>query len=294
MNITEAKDILLTDFLAAIGCEPTGRTTSCVFYLSPLRSERNPSFKVNTTLNKWYDFGLGQGGGIIELGMLYYHTNDVSMVLHRIESDMHHPKPTRQRWNAMSVHRETVMEDVEVKPLTHFALRSYLRSRSIDADTAVNYCHEFWYTVRGKRYFAIAFGNINGGYELRNQFFKGCYKCKDISLYYESGNADKNHICIFEGFMDFLSYMTLRKKGGVPFCVYEPTGYIIMNSVAMLKKCLVLIQDYKHIHCYLDNDLAGCKTVETIVGLYGERVIDESVHYIEYKDLNDYLRGKKR
>ena len=29
MNISEAKDILLTDFLAAIGCEPTGRTTNC-------------------------------------------------------------------------------------------------------------------------------------------------------------------------------------------------------------------------------------------------------------------------
>ena len=40
--------------------------------------------------------------------------------------------------------------------------------------------------------------------------------------------------------------------------------------------------------------LEGRKTVETIVGLYGERVIDESVHYNEYKDLNDYLRGKKR
>ena len=44
----------------------------------------------------------------------------------------------------------------------------------------------------------------------------------------------------------------------------------------------------------LDNDLAGQKTVETIAGLYGERVSNEAVRYSEYKDLNDCLRGKKR
>ncbi len=112
MNISEAKDILLTDFLAAIGCEPTGRTKSCVFYLSPQRSERNPSFKENTALNKWYDFGLGQGGGIIDLGVLYYRTNDISVVLHRLETDLHLPKHSRQSWESMPIHRETIMEDV--------------------------------------------------------------------------------------------------------------------------------------------------------------------------------------
>lgn len=54
------------------------------------------------------------------------------------------------------------------------------------------------------------------------------------------------------------------------------------------------LQRYLHIHCYLDNDLAGKKTVETIAGLYGERVSNEAVRYSEYKDLNDCLRGKKR
>jgi len=34
--------------------------------------------------------------------------------------------------------------------------------------------------------------------------------------------------------------------------------------------------------------------VETIAGLYGERVSNEAVRYSEYKDLNDCLRGKKR
>lgn len=66
-----------------------------------------------------------------------------------------------------------------------------------------------------------------------------------------------------------------------------------MNSVGNLRKTLAHLQGYGHIHCYLDNDLAGQKTAETIAGLYGGRVSSESVRYTDYKDLNDYLRGKR-
>ena len=38
----------------------------------------------------------------------------------------------------------------------------------------------------------------------------------------------------------------------------------------------------------------GVRLRRPFVGLCGERMIDESVHYCEYQDLNDYLRGKKR
>ena len=66
-----------------------------------------------------------------------------------------------------------------------------------------------------------------------------------------------------------------------------------MNSISNLKKCLLELEQYIFIHCYLDNDLAGQKTVETIAGLYGIKVIDHSKNYYNYKDLNDYLRGKR-
>ena len=67
-----------------------------------------------------------------------------------------------------------------------------------------------------------------------------------------------------------------------------------MNSVNNLKNTLQLLEPYPYIHCYLDNDMAGQKTAETIAGLYGIRTINEAVRYAEYKDLNDYLRRRKR
>lgn len=96
------------------------------------------------------------------------------------------------------------------------------------------------------------------------------------------------------GFMDFLSYLTLKQSCNWTICIDQPCDYLVMNSVNNLKKALMYLQRYLHIHCYLDNDLAGQKTVETIAGLYGERVSNEAVRYSEYKDLNDCLRGKKR
>lgn len=94
--------------------------------------------------------------------------------------------------------------------------------------------------------------------------------------------------------MDFLSYQELHRKGDYHVCIDSPTDFLVMNSVSNLKKCLVELERYTTIHCYLDNDLAGRKTVETIAGLYGEKVIDHSESYYNYKDLNDYLRGKRR
>ena len=54
------------------------------------------------------------------------------------------------------------------------------------------------------------------------------------------------------------------------------------------------LEPYKESHCYLDNDIAEQKTVETFIGLFEGKVKDESARYREYKDLNDLLRGKKQ
>lgn len=93
--------------------------------------------------------------------------------------------------------------------------------------------------------------------------------------------------------MDFLSYLTLKQSDNKNICIDHPSDYLVMNSVNNLKKTLEAISDYQQIHCYLDNDMAGKKTVETISGIYAERTCDESSRYVEYKDLNDYLRDRK-
>lgn len=87
MNINEAKQIRLVEYLRIIGHSPVNARGCQYWYLSPLREERTPSFKVNDNLNEWYDFGISAGGDIIELGKHLYRTGNVSMVLLRISEN---------------------------------------------------------------------------------------------------------------------------------------------------------------------------------------------------------------
>ena len=117
---------------------------------------------------------------------------------------------------------------------------------------------------------------------------------KDITLLAHTFNEWQNGCLVFEGFMDFLAYMTLVKQQDRWFVVESPCDYMILNSVANLKQALHYLDRYTHIHCFLDNDQAGRKTVESISNVFEYRVTDESFRYADYKDVNDYLMRKKR
>ena len=76
MTIEEAKNIRLVDYLHSLGYPPVRQQGTNLWYKSPFREETEASFKVNTEINKWYDFGLGQGGNIIALASELYSSVD--------------------------------------------------------------------------------------------------------------------------------------------------------------------------------------------------------------------------
>ena len=168
MNIQQAKEIKLTDYLSALGHQPKRCSKSTSYYLSPLHAETKPSFKVNFSRNQWYDFALGKGGNIIALAQLLYNTDDVGTALQHIAADMNNPKPTMAKPSIQTQVETGKMDKVHIQDLSYPVLMSYLRSRHVDADIGKYYCKEIWYTFKGKRYFGIAFPNIRDGYELRN------------------------------------------------------------------------------------------------------------------------------
>lgn len=295
MNISEAKRIRIIDYLQQLGYTPLYEKYRQHWYLSPLRKEESASFCVNDRQNVWYDFGLSTGGDLVELCKHLYQTDSVSVVLSYIEVQARNPAVSRiLTVSADAPPVESLMKRVRVAPLQHNALLSYLRSRNIDMDVGQMFCHEVHYELRRKQYFGIAFENMSGGYEVRNPYYKGCIQGKDITLILHQAKQMQRHVCVFEGFMDFLSYLTLMRRECSDICIAHRADHIVMNSISNLKKTLVQLEDYPHIHCYLDNDLAGQKTAETIASMYEGRVTDESSRYSEYKDLNDYIRKKKR
>ena len=93
MNIQEVKNIRIADYLQSLGYTPVKQQGNSLWYKSPLREEKDASFKVNTELNKWYDFGLGKGGNIIALAEELYATDYVPYLLNKIFERVPHIRP---------------------------------------------------------------------------------------------------------------------------------------------------------------------------------------------------------
>ena len=159
------------------------------WYLSPLREEKEASFKVNRKLNVWYDHGLGQGGNIIDFGILYHHCSFKEAMEKLQEIFSFHPQiPTvQQHYSGTQNGRDNALEPaikvIAAKPITHPVLCRYLESRKIPLEIAEKYCKEIDFELHNKKYFAIGFENNSGGFELRNEHFKGSSSPKNVTTY---------------------------------------------------------------------------------------------------------------
>lgn len=290
MNTNEAKQIRIEEYLHSLGYDPVRKQGDSLWYKSPFRNEREPSFKVNTERNLWYDFGAGRGGNIIALAQELYASDSLPYLLERIAEQAPGVHPVSFSFGKQALSKPS-FQQLEVVPLSSPALYSYLRQRGINTELAKRECREVRYLTDGKPYFAVGFPNRSGGYEIRNKFFKGCIAPKDITHIRQTEPGET--CCLFEGFMDYLSFLTLRQAGHPDRPALDGQDCIVLNSVSNLSKALRPLGDYERIHCFLDNDRAGLEALREIQREYGSRVRDASYVYSGYKDLNDYLNGKK-
>lgn len=169
--------------------------------------------------------------------------------------------------------------NIRVELISNQALINYIQSRKIGLELARLYCQEVNYTVRNMNYFSIAFEND----KLSKQYFKGSSSSKDITTY----KNGKDSCLIFQGFWDMLSYFTL--KG-----ITQPKhDVVVLNSVLNLPKAVSFITTHDKVYTFLDNDLAGERTTNVLMGIC-KSLLNQSVHYSKFKDLNDYLCGKTK
>lgn len=92
VSIEEARQTNMIDYLSKLGHEPAKVRGCDYWYLSPLREERTPSFKINRKLNRWYDHELGKGGNLIDFGILYNNCT-VREFLHQLSGNLSFQKP---------------------------------------------------------------------------------------------------------------------------------------------------------------------------------------------------------
>ena len=281
----------IVEYLERKGIKPVRRTAAYALYCSPLREETHPSFKVDTEKNLWIDYAEGRGGSIIDLCMRL-ESCTLSEAIHRLGQNAFDNITCSSRKNFVPNNLQSTMAANETRKLISISdtlpphLREYLtKVRCIDLEKAKSFLKCISYEVRGRRYQAIGFANLSGGYELRDdKTFKGTIAPKDITPIF-TDRAEP--VCIFEGFMDFLSFLSMKE---------EITNHcLVMNSVSNVARTIRYLNDRHliHIHAFLDNDEAGRRTVQDFIKA-GFHVEDMNIHYKDFKDLNDFHVSRVR
>ncbi len=279
LSLEEARQTDIVDYLSKLGHEPSKIRGGDYWYLSPLREEKTPSFKVNRKLNRWYDQGLGKGGNIIDLAVLYNNCT-VGEFLHQLSGNFSFQKSLlihdQKNLNNTTENKINILQE---KSLSSFSLLRYLQQRRIPIDLAESFCKEVKYELNGKEYFGIGFKNDAGGYELRNPYFKAGSSPKGITTF-NNGATDAT---VFEGFIDFLSFMVIHKN--------QPqilTDFLILNSIAFFEKARPWMEQHDTIRLFLDRDTTGQNCSKYALSL-NKKYKDESSLYQHHDDLNDWL-----
>jgi hypothetical protein len=272
----EAKQIDLVDYLSILSFKPAKIRGNDYWYLSPLRDEKTPSFKIDRKINCWYDHGIGKGGNLIDFGMAYFNCSSAEF-LQRLNGKFFLHQPVKiVSANQIKENKLTVLGDFI---LSSAHLINYLAKRKIPYSLADKYCREVRYQMNDKVYYGIGFKTESGSFEIRNPFLKSASSPKSITTF----KSDCNEVAVFEGFFDFLSYKVLEEKNSMP-----KTDYIVLNSLSFFEKSRTVMESYNQVKLYLDNDKAGQNCSRLALSL-SDKYKDESGLYKNHKDLNDWL-----
>lgn len=306
----------LDEILGRLGCQPVKKVSGRdeLWYKSPFREEEEASLHISRVHHPrlgliwvWKDFG-DEGGTVIDFIQRYYRLSDITSVLRKLAEMGYERRRAPQPAPLLEMIQSTQADHQdESGPFTHVrfeklhnrALLGYLYGRGkITYATAKPYVQEIKYHLRGnengQEFFALAFPNDSGGYELRNGAgaregklgFKGVYGRKDISTLHWEKLAASQAVAVFEGFFDYLSALTYYGKQAAD------TPVIVLNTVELKQKAATAIQQMgaSKVHLYLDNDRKGREATAFFQEQLADcEVIDHACLYAGYDDLNDFL-----
>ncbi|ATA78746.1 toprim domain-containing protein [Capnocytophaga sputigena] len=276
MNCKQANiQISIRNVLESFSLFPSKDNSKTAFYFAFDREEKTPSLFVNFVKNIAFDFGTGKKYDIVSLvqGIKLCSVSEALEYLSQFDFSF-------QQQICNITKDESKYEILSISEVKHNALIQYLKERRIKNN--IHILKEIHYKISNKKYFGIGFKNDANGYEVRNKYSKICIGRKDITTI----KNKSNNLRIFEGFMDYLSFIEMKKT-----LEEQLSDYVILNSVSMIFKLKKIIENYEKIELYFDNDEAGNRATNEVKQL-NPYVEDNRILYQNYKDLNDFIMGK--
>ena len=283
MKIQDLKQYPITEYLQSLGLEPVKSVGKELVYYSPKTNEITPSFFVNPYKNVFFDYSSNENGDVIRL-VQYLQGLDFTTACNHLEKFGNRgvnsfPENSFSFCGNEVISTNNTITIDTVKPLQSNSLIAYCESRKIPFHIAYKFLHEVHYSNNGKAYYSLGLKNDKGGFELRNEKFKGCTHPKTITTFEV---PESKMVYLFEGFFDFLSALSF-------FSTSKPLNtVIVVNSLSCLPHAKERLNKAEMIHTFLDRDSSGIKAVEKL-RTDGINVVDRSVIYEGYKDFNEFL-----
>lgn len=285
MDIVTIKKTPIIEYLASLGYYPTkNKGGGRLRYTAAWRGGENPnSISVDSEKNVWFDYARQHGGSIVDLCMQVNECNEAEAL--RILTEYNGQDTPKVAPIIPEVSKTSKASVTGVTDINNWRLIDYFKfQRCIDAQWLHAYCKQIYYKIDGKDtlFYAIGMENQSGGWIYRTAApnGKGCIGVQDITVI-PFTNAHK--YMVFEGFTNFLSYLTLYGKPSV--------NVIVLNSVSNTNKAITYLSHKRPSALYLllDNDNAGDTATQTLTGAFGNVAQDKRSHYAQFNDLNDYL-----
>lgn len=295
----DLEDRSIVDFLGRLGYFPVKKSGREFFYHSMLREtgKNTPSLAVWDEVGKWMDHGGSnqtgiQGGGIVQLARAYWPNHSYFEVLQKIQYTFDHFQkadiPIFKSNNALDQKINESLEFSHYQKLgKNYTLSKFLDSRGLES-VASGFLWEVYYRNKAfanpsQLFYALGWRNEKGNWEISSpNGFKASIGNKDISII--RGAAD--HLVLFEGYFDFLSWLKLRENE-------TSSTVIVLNSVSLVKRAVEAMREFNKIDLYLDNDEAG-KHCTTLIKESYPFANDRSDIYNGFKDYNEMLMNSVR
>lgn len=272
----EVNKIDIVDYLATQNIHPKRETGGKAIYHSPIRDgDSTPSFVVYKNSNTWYDWGLGKGSTMVDLGMELFKISAVDFVRRFESPGQREIAPRRNHEKAADDYEVKVLE---VKDITSYPLLKYLDYRKIPTDIGREIYKEVRFTIKSEQY-ALGFKNDAGGYELRSAVSKVSSMPKD-STFINNGSSILN---VIEGSFSYASIRTLLT------CLNEPLpNFLILNGTGFFEKKLDLMRAHNAVDLCLDHGKGGRKFTAIGLQVDNNKFHDRSSFYKGHDDPNDW------
>lgn len=271
-NTDQIRNKSIVEYLSKCGYTPVNRSGKYRSYYSVLNREGNPSMKVNTATNRWHDYSAKMGGSIIDLVMAMENMTFKEAITF-LEDDNTVQKveyTPRKQEPGVKIHSVSELTDEKL-------IKYFVEDRCISKDVLLKYCKQVEFSFPmgknpDKKHLAVGFKTYMNSWELRSSWIKICSPPKSFSFV----KGRKRGVSVFEGYTDFLSYMTFYGLTEPEYDTY------ILNGVGQLNLIKPFLAD-KKIFYWGDNDEAGDYVFAEL------DATDMRYLYGYYNDFNQFL-----